>query len=394
MENDDFGCRFIELVLRISKFTPFYIDAYSGPLAIKQKIDNEQPRSPEVLLKNCLDLKNSLDKQYFDKNREKYLDKLLLAIETSLRVQNGEIINYLDQVRNIYDIHPELQDDSDVQGIIENIKNSREGTLSQKTTNNISIGQIPSKKLPKLFTRAFDMVKTQTQIIFPNLLPEGESVNLNFTDSAQNYCSYMGNYQSRVDINTSVARNANSILSLMAHECYPGHHCDFTLKDYLLNKKENRFEHAFILTQSPSSVIGEGLAELAIDMLYSFEDQCKLSALMCLNPDFEVSVENTRKNEKCSSQLLKILKYNLALYANVEGWTDEQLFNYASQFMPPIRKQWVEYYIKTCKHPVWGSYVFNYNFGKELIVNKYGNPPSPKNFHKLLTSPVLPSDLT
>ena len=49
--------------------------------------------------------------------------------------------------------------------------------------------------------------------------------------------------------------------------------------------------------------------------------------------------------------------------------------------------------LKFIRDPLWSMYVFTYFIGEKMIKKKYGERPSLDNFEKLLTHPILPSDL-
>jgi len=56
-------------------------------------------------------------------------------------------------------------------------------------------------------------------------------------------------------------------------------------------------------------------------------------------------------------------------------------------------KENIENHIKRLYDPVYSTTTFSYFIGPNLIINKYGEFPSVDNFYKLLTKPILPSDL-
>ena len=108
----DFGKDFLLLGLRINKLIDGFVDAYFGPKELQSIVKNEKLKAPKVLLDSCKLLLNELKNQGFVVKREKFIEKILVAIKTSLEIKLGKILPYLEQVNKLYDIKPKLIDDS------------------------------------------------------------------------------------------------------------------------------------------------------------------------------------------------------------------------------------------------------------------------------------------
>jgi len=86
MNLSEYGSRFLHLTLRIDKHNKGYVDFYIGPKKIRKIVDNEEITSPNKLLTDCKALQKDLFKQGYDKKRERYLEKLLTAMRTSIEI--------------------------------------------------------------------------------------------------------------------------------------------------------------------------------------------------------------------------------------------------------------------------------------------------------------------
>ena len=84
-----FGEDFLLLALRIDKHIKGYVDFYIGPKKIKDCVNNEVITSPNKLLDDCKTLQKNLLVQGYDKDRERYLEKNLVAMSTSIETLNG-----------------------------------------------------------------------------------------------------------------------------------------------------------------------------------------------------------------------------------------------------------------------------------------------------------------
>ncbi len=100
----DFGRDFLLLALRIGKHKSGYVDFSIGSDKLQQLVNNEELISPEKLLNHSSKLQKELLTQGFNKNREKYIEKLLLAMRTSIEILNGFDIPIQEQFIKFYDI--------------------------------------------------------------------------------------------------------------------------------------------------------------------------------------------------------------------------------------------------------------------------------------------------
>ncbi len=60
------------------------------------------------------------------------------------------------------------------------------------------------------------------------------------------FCEYLGDLRSRISINIDLPLSAIELLTVAAHETYPGHHVERCLKDQLLVQGRGRLEEAIV----------------------------------------------------------------------------------------------------------------------------------------------------
>jgi len=179
-------------------------------------------------------------------------------------------------------------------------------------------------------------------------------------------------------------------LPAAAHEGYPGHHTEFIIKEHRLYRELNQFEHSILLLNSPKLIICEGIATTAVNMLFSYRDQAEISLReFCLDSSKESSIEALIAQGKVK---LSLFRYNFAYRALFNGWSEEKLIRYATSF-EIFSQENIKNRIKSFDNPVHSTTDFSYNIGRKLIINKYGEFPSVKDFRDLLINPILPSDL-
>jgi len=395
MSSFDFGKEYLLLGLRMGKLIDGFVDAYYGPPELKELVESEQPLSPEKLLESCKKLQNQLINQGFIEERFKFLEKTLEAIEVSLNINLGEDLPFLEKVNKLYDIKPKLIDDSIFYRLAEKLDSvyRGSGTLLERFNAFEKKHEIPIEKLNKTVDHAFKVVGGKTYDVLPDLLPEGEEVSSEFVKdkpwAAYNW--YLGDFKSKIEINIDVPVDCVTLLSLITHEAYPGHHTEHVIKEKLLYLEQKRFEHGILLIPIPETVISEGIGNTAADVLFSDKEKGQLIINdFCHKPsseDLDVLIYRYQIKSKAS-----MLYSNLAILAHEDGWSDDELVKYSLDFGFITEKK-VRQALKFMRHPLWSTYIFNYSIGEALIKEKFGKQPSPEDFKLLLTHPILPSDL-
>ena len=100
-------------------------------------------------------------------------------------------------------------------------------------------------------------------------LPAGEGVVLEIVRDepwlAFNY--YLGDLRSRIAVNVDLPTSALELLRLTIHETYPGHHAERSSKEHMLVRDRGLLEETLVLVPTPQSLVSEGIAERAPNML-------------------------------------------------------------------------------------------------------------------------------
>ena len=117
-----FGEDFLLIALRINKHIKGYVDYYYGPEKLRQIVDIETITSPSKLLIDSGNLLSNLDLQGYDIKRERYLEKILIAMRTSIELLNKIEISIEDQFLQLYDIALQPANESELM----NLKNDYE----------------------------------------------------------------------------------------------------------------------------------------------------------------------------------------------------------------------------------------------------------------------------
>ena len=183
-----------------------------------------------------------------------------------------------------------------------------------------------------------------------------------------------------------------ALLSLAAHEGYPGHHTHFSINEQRLYRELNQFEHSILLLHSPKLIISEGIAHKAISVLFSSQESAEIGLReFCPDASKEVSLEELVLQEKVKKKL-PVFWYNFAYHAVIDKYSEEELIRYGKN-LEIFHEEGIRTEIKRLSNPTYSKNAFMYNLGNNIIENKYGKFPSVKDFRNLLVNPILPSDL-
>ena len=399
MELSEYGERFLFLAHRIDKHNKGYVDFYIGPKKIREIVDNEVITSPSKLLTDCKALQKDLYKQGYDKKRERYLGKMLIAMRTSIELLSGIEISFKEQFLRVYDV--DLQPVKEVE--LENLKEEYDeayqgpGSLEERMNKLRITRKIPEEMVFALFKKALNFTRKRTKELFANLLPQKERIVLELIRNNDDvkwayYNWYIGNFCSRIEINPNYNMYWTAFLFAAAHEGYPGHHIEFAVKERALYRELNQFEHSILLLHSPKLILSEGIADLAVKVLFSNREAVEISLReLCPDSSNEDSLEIMMAQNKVRGKLT-LFWYNFAYHALIDKYNDEELMRYGTNF-EIVSKENIKIQLKKLSNPVYSRNAFMYNLGSNLIKHKYGSPPSVKDIRYLLVNSILPSDL-
>jgi len=396
MKISNFGRDFLLLALRIGKHKKDYVDYYIGPREISDKVDREEQVSPKRLLKECERLQTELLVQGYNKKREHYIEKMLIAMRTSVETLKGIFIPFKERFLRLYDIDLKPVNIKELENLRTEVNEAFGGDLGlEKSLAEIrERRKIRESDLIILFNKALNITKNRTKELFVDLLPHDEYVKIEIVEDLKGavFNQYLGNFHSGIQLNPKFGIYSTALLSSAAHEGYPGHHTEFVVKEQRLYKKSHQYEHSILLLNSPKLLISEGIADLAINMLFSYQDQTEIT-LQNFNPNLtkEESLDKLTRQNKIKGKI-HLFWYHLAYLALVERWDEKKLKKYALDFEFYGQKI-VNSRIKLFTNNVFSTNLFTYNLGRNLLINKFGEFPSIRDFRTLLETSILPSDL-
>lgn len=395
-----FGHDYLQLGLRIDKHQKGYVDYYYGPSEIKEKVDQEAKVPPKRLLEKCSSLQKLVYDQGFDAKREVYLKKMIDSMKLYIKTEfMNENVPIEEELRIQCDIDIQPFNESELSDLKDEFDESYpgKGTLEECIDNLRVERELPPKKALKAFKKCVKIASKRTKKLFPDMLPKKEQIKIKRIKNPEkvnwlSYDWYKGEFKSIVDIRVDYGIYWTGVLRVAAHEVYPGHHTQFAVAEDKLYNERNHFERAILLYCNPYMIICEGISSLSLNSLFSARKQEEIAlAKFCPDPANGPSVELLMK-QNCARKKLPLIDFNAAYHAHVDGWDKKTVRNYIKSFELWDSKS-LDKKIAMLFDPIFKMSGYAYQIGKQLISDKFGEYPSPKDFRYLLENPVLPSDL-
>ena len=396
-----FGEDFLLLALRIDKHIKGYVDFYIGPEKLRQIVDRESLTAPNTLLNDSTNLIKQVGAQGYDKERERYIEKLLVAMKTSIEILKGSEISIKDQFLKLYDVDLQPAKEAELDNLKEELEEAYKGpgSLEERMSKLRITRKVPESKVFKFFKKAVDITEKKTNELFIDLLPKNERIiidivkNNNSSEKVKWSCYnwYLGKYVSRIEVNPKYQMYWTALLTFSSHETYPGHHTEFAIKEERLYRKLNQFEHSILILHSPKLVISEGIAKKAISILFSNQEVAEIGLNeFCSDPLKEASLEELELQDIVKVKI-PLFWYNFAYHALVDKYNKKELMRYGKNFEIFSDEDLITG-IERMSNPAHSSNAFMYYLGINIL-QKYGDVPSLKDFRNLLVNPILPSDL-
>ncbi|HLX39366.1 MAG TPA: hypothetical protein VKR42_02490 [Ktedonobacteraceae bacterium] len=349
-------------------------------------------------MRQAMTLADALPAQNFAAYRETYLAKQLLALETVSRKLNGETFTLQEEARRCFDIEPTWTPEAQFEKAFALYEDALpgSGSIPERLQAWRKHYQLPAEKshlIVGFMRRAMDEARRRVQDILQ--LPEGEEVELDTVSDkvfgGENW--YLGNYRSRVELNTDLPTNLLWLMDLVCHEGYPGHHTEFMLKEQHLYRENGYLEQAISPIICPQSLISEGIATSAFAMVFTYEEADQWLAEH-IYPEagivpFTGPVD--RKKLREASELITGVECNAAFMLN-EGLSDNEVIQYIKKYQM-LNDEEAQKGLEFLQDPYREAYIFTYSYGHNLMRPWLAGDDRLDVFNRFLTEPIYPSEL-
>lgn len=407
--------QYLRLTLEAGTYEDGYIDAYFGPADLKAEAEADPRPRPELIAEaqamvRAIDVQlarrafaaRSPEPPYSPRRRLIALRGALVAAETRLRMVGAERFSFADEARGLFGVSVTTQPLSAFDAILARLEGlvPGDGPLAARVDAFNERYTIPPDRLRAVFDAAIAECRRRTAAHIA--LPAGESFSLDFVTNKpwSGYNYYLGNYRSRIEINTDLPIRISRAVDLGCHEGYPGHHVLNLLIEQRMARGERTgarwVEYQVNPLYSPLSVLSEGSANYGIDLAFPAEQRLVferdvLYPLAGLDP---ATAEDYWRVQQATEALGGARLTIARMYLDGEISRDEAVR--LSQHYLLLSRARAEQSVGFTDH--YRSYVLNYGWGRNLV-RQYIERDDPdtatrwRRMDHLLGEPTVPADL-
>ncbi|MDP2126031.1 MAG: hypothetical protein Q8K97_01520 [Pseudohongiella sp.] len=392
--------RYVKLALAFGEIDSHFVDAYTGPAGWR-----EQARAAalplSVQMAEALAISEALAVTVAadgEEARLRQLQRNVRALNTRMRMANGEQLSFNEEAALLYDATPPEYDYAEFDVALTELETllPGDGPLGDRVQALRDKLIVTRDKVPAVMEAAIAECRARTVARYE--LPEDERFDLEFvTDKPwSGYNWYQGENRSLIQVNLDQPFLITRALDLGCHEGYPGHHVWNLYVDNKFVKEKGWLEYQVFPLFAPGSLFGEGSANFGVELAFPGEtrlayEQQVLYPIADLNPDdgarFEAvnalmgKLSNARtqiSRQYLDGELTREQAIELAMkYRFLSRSRAEQSFDFDDTYR---------------------AYVINYTLGLEIVrayIERHAENEEDRwaVFESLLNTPTAASDL-
>jgi hypothetical protein len=291
---DDLAERYVHLALALGQRDPDFIDAYHGPPAWKTQaqaerhpLDSIQSRGEEIIAAIGQHVSSGSMLA-----RRRALERQVRAVAFRARFLAGKRGTFDDEMAGLFDVAVPRRTERELDAAVARVEGllPGRGPLAARYSAWLKAFTVAPERVPAVFDAALAICRERTLAYIR--LPPSERLSVEFLpDRPWNaFTFYQGNFESRVQIDSTSALTVDRILDLACHEGYPGHHTIGVLADEALARRRGWVEFTIEPLYGPRAFLIEGLANLGPDLALPADTDLekewdRLFALAGLDPD-------------------------------------------------------------------------------------------------------------
>jgi len=374
--------RYLRLGLQLGRHVEGIVDAYFGPPEPAAAVEAAPPVEPRTLVAAAEALLAELE--------DGWLRDQVVGLRTYAGVLAGESASYADEVEGCYGLRPTYTDEAVFSAAHERLAEllPGDGPLAERHERWQDSMRVPAGQIERLMTAVIEEARAWTRSLLE--LPDGEGVVLEIVRGEPwlAFCYYLGDLRSRIAVNVDLPMSAIELLVLATHETYPGHHAERCSKEHLLVRGRGLLEETLVLVPTPQSLVAEGIAVLAPEVLLGSEGGSALAAVLH-DAGIEFDVAHAFAVER-AEEPCRWAEVNAALMLHEGGASEAETQTYLERWglMTP---KLAAHMIRFLTEPTSRTYIITYPAGRELCRSYVAGKP--ERFRRLLTEQVRVRDL-
>ncbi len=399
---DDLANEYLFLELSMGEHDKAHVDAYFGPEAFRDAAQKEA-MSLDAISLAAEDLRDRL--LAIDPGEDEMLAMRINSMVARIRalhmriaINLGNTVDFDIESMALFGSQAPTYDAAHFQAILDQIDALLPGDepLSARVEAFNSQFDIPLDKLPAVFEAAMNECRRRTLEFIE--LPANENFTIEYVSdkSWSGYNWYQGDAKSLIQVNTDYPIGISRAVDLGCHEGYPGHHTFNALVEVNLVQREGWVEFSLYPLFSPQSLIAEGSGNYGIELAFPGDERIAfekavLFPLAGIDPD---NADLYYELQSLTSQLR--FAGNEAARGYLNGtMTREEAAQWLVDYAMAREDKSLQ---RTRFFDDYRSYVINYNHGLAMVRDyvEAGDPDEAERwarFTKMLSSPLLPSDL-
>ncbi len=374
--------RYLTLGLQLGQHVDGIVDAYFGPPELAAAVEAGPPVQPRALVAAAEGLLDELD--------DGWLRDQVVGLRTYAGALAGEPGSYADEVEGCYGVRPTHTDEAVFTAAQEQLEDllPGNGPLAERYEGWRTSTLVPTDRVEAVTAAVIEVARGLTRRLVE--LPAGEDVSLEIVHDEPwlAFCTYLGDLRSRISVNVGLPISAIELLRLAIHETYPGHHVERCCKEHLLVRGQGLLEETIVLVPAPQSLVSEGIAELAPNVLLEGDGGTALAAVLH-DAGIDFDLAHALAVER-AMQPLRWAEVNGALMFHEAGASTEQTKAYLERW-GLLNPQLADHLIRFFNERTSRTYVFTYAAGRELCRSYVAGRL--ERFRRLLTEQVRVGDL-
>ncbi|MBF6444148.1 DUF885 domain-containing protein [Nocardia farcinica] len=384
---------YLRLGLAFDRLEEGFVDAYTGDPALRREVANAPAPQPRELARRAAELRAALPDSGLPAERVEFLDAHLRALECSGRKFAGDDIGFVDEVRAYFDVEiapGNVEDYLDAHRRMDEVL-AGDGMLAERIAAHRRADEIPPERLSACVEAYSSALREKVRERYP--LPDHEHVTYEVVGdkpwSGFNY--YLGNFHSRVAINSDLKQHMANLPHLIAHESYPGHHTEHCRKEAGL-VAAGQAEQTLFLVNTPQCLMAEGLADLALRSIVG-PGWGRWAQEIYADLGLRFDGERAERLAQASAKLLSV-RQDAALLLHDRRRDEREVAEFLQRWslVTPDRAR---QQLRFLSSPLWRAYISTYVEGYRLLgdwLDRAGDPAERgERFRRLLDEPLTPA---
>ncbi|WP_226367213.1 DUF885 domain-containing protein [Pseudonocardia sp. ICBG162] len=380
-----------ELASRVDRLRPGVLDGPPPYPSIARRVAAEPVQDPAALVVTAGRLRAEVAAAGLPDGRRRYLDALLVALRCRARLLAGEDVGYVEQVRDLFGVLPRRSEPDELHEAHRRLATvlPGRGPLAARMRDHRAADVLPAERLAGAVTAVVAELRRRTRDTLG--LPDGEHADVDLVGARPwtAFTCYRGGLRSRISVATTGRVRAGSLLPLLAHEAYPGHHLQYCRAEVASARYP---ELALRLVHSPQGLVAEGAAEAAVAVVPgpgwgAVAERVLAGAGVHLDGPAAERIER-------ELDLLGRVRLDAALMRHVDGAGPDAVLAHLSRWLL-VDDDRARRMLDFLDHPQWRTYPVTYAEGGPLVRARLATDPEgpAAALATLLDTPVLPSDL-